>query len=161
MARTTSGQVAAVLVDSSLSSNGQGDYDGTTDLTPYIDAACKKCSYKMLPAAGWVPIERAYKVGDVIETTQDLDKLNGFVQDPNSLQKIKVGKFMPLHEDGQTAQSYPAMPAKARVVDIGEMSLDELRQFSEEEELGVDFDKLKTADDARKAVRAARKVATQ
>lgn len=124
------------------------------------DAACKKCAHKMLPTAGWVPIERAYKVGDVIETTQDLDKMNGFVQDPNSLQKIKVGKFMPLHEDGQVAMAYPPM-AKARVVDIGEMSLDELRQFSEEEELGVDFDKLKTADDARKAVRAARKVATQ
>lgn len=39
MARTTAANVAAVLVDSSLSSNGQGDYDGTTDLTPYIDAA--------------------------------------------------------------------------------------------------------------------------
>ena len=37
--RTTQAKVAAVLVDSSLSSNGQGDYDGTTDLLPYIEAA--------------------------------------------------------------------------------------------------------------------------
>lgn len=34
--RTTSALVAGVLVDSSASANGQGDYDGTTDLTPYI-----------------------------------------------------------------------------------------------------------------------------
>jgi hypothetical protein len=39
MARTTALAVASVLVDSSLSPNGQGDYDGTTDLTPYIVSA--------------------------------------------------------------------------------------------------------------------------
>lgn len=39
MARTTAALVAGVLVDASTSASGQGDYDGSTDLTPYIDAA--------------------------------------------------------------------------------------------------------------------------
>lgn len=39
MARTDSASVAAVLVDSSTHSKGQGDWDGETSLTPYIDTA--------------------------------------------------------------------------------------------------------------------------
>ena len=37
--RTTAAAVAAVLVDASASANGQGDYDGSTDLTPYMETA--------------------------------------------------------------------------------------------------------------------------
>lgn len=39
MARTDQASVAGVLVDSSTHSKGQGDWDGETSLTPYIDTA--------------------------------------------------------------------------------------------------------------------------
>lgn len=78
--------------------------------------------------------------GNIIETTQDLTKLNGST--------IMHRKFELLTED--------ATPTiKREFTDIGEMTFDELKDYAESEEF--DLKGAKTADEARKLVREYRK----
>lgn len=83
--------------------------------------------------------------GNVIDTSQNLALLNGAT--------VMHRKFELLPENAPPLVQMPLV--QTRVLDFGEMTLPELQQFAEAEK--IDLKGAKTADEARKIIRAARK----